>query len=284
MKRCVYLLQHGLHRPWHTGADPTMTCVDLKSLFQPKWFYVEWTILYLPFCNFSNALRILENIFIQLYPEHTETGDLYEKLYLLPVKNPFPFITCTIFSQINVTMSVPSNVSCKAVYLHSCSQGTGSQTPVLKEGIAFLVFSSPKQSLARCLLLFPQLYTLILAEEKFIPSLFLSAHTSLMACAGALLCCPQSPNIRQGRQQDPGCLVLLPVSPSRDILLMPGPEPDLIWRYLAWKLPLKVKAMGDPRSFSQQQSGSSAVTFSGKNLPPASGSQSWTSLGRLWVH
>lgn len=148
-------------------------------------------------------------------------------------------------------------------YPSSCSKGIGSQTPALKEGFAFLVFSppSPKQSLAKCLLLFPPLHTLILAEEKIISSLLLSAHTGQMACAGALLCFPLSPNIRQSRQQDPGCIVLLPVSPSRDILLMPGPEPDLIWRYLAWKLPQKVKAMGDPRSFSWQQGGSSAVTF-----------------------
>lgn len=178
MKRWVYLLRCGLHRLWHTGADPTMTYNDLKSLFQPKWFYVEWTVLYLPFCSLLNALRILENIFIQLYPQHTEIGDLQEKLYLLPVKNPFLFITYTILSQINVTMSVPS-YSCKAVYPCSCSKGTGSQTPALKEKFVFLVFSSPspKQSLARCLLLFAPLHTLILAEKKFISSLFLSAHT-----------------------------------------------------------------------------------------------------------
>lgn len=148
-------------------------------------------------------------------------------------------------------MSSPSH-SCRTVYPHSCSKGTGSQTPALKEGFAFLVFSSPspKQSLARCLFLFHHFNTLILAEEKFISSLFLSAHTGQMACAGALLCFPLSPSIRQRRQQDPGYLVLFPVSPSRDILLMLGPERDLVWRYLARKLLLKVKAMGDPRSSS----------------------------------
>lgn len=75
-----------------------------------------------------NALRILENMFIQLYAEHTEIGDLQEKLYLLPVNNQFPFITYTIFSQTNVTMSVPSH-SCEAVYCpHPLSKGTGLQT------------------------------------------------------------------------------------------------------------------------------------------------------------
>lgn len=147
---------------------------------------------------------MLENIFALLYPEHTEISDLQEKLYLLPMKSPFPFITYTILSQINVTMSAPSH-SCKAVYSPSCSKGTGSQTPALKEGFAFLLFSSSKQSLARCLLLFPPLHTLILAEEKFISSLFLSAQAGQMACAGALLCFALSPSIRQSRQQDPGC-------------------------------------------------------------------------------
>lgn len=40
-------------------------------------------------------------------------------------------------------------------------------------------------------------------------------------------------NIRQSRQpDDPGCLVLVPVSPTRDILLMPGPGHDLHWGLL----------------------------------------------------
>lgn len=197
-------------------------------------------------------------MFIPLHPEHTETGDLQEKLYLLPVNNPFPFVRYTIFSQTNVTTSVPSH-SCEAVYCpHPLRKGTGLQDPALKEGFALLVFFSPKQSLARCLLLFPPLHMLVLAEE-FISSLFLSAHTGQMACAGVLLCFPLSPNIRQSRQQDSGCLVLLPVSPSKDILFMPGPEPELIWRYLAWKLPLKVKAMGDssPSSKVEAQQGHS---------------------------
>lgn len=164
------------------------------------------------------------------------------------MKNPFSFITYIIFSQINTTMSVPSH-SCKAVGTpHSCSKGTGLQSPALKKGFAFLVFYShySKQSLARCLLLFPPLHMLILAEEKIISSVFLSAHPGQMACEGPLLCFPLSPNIRQSRQQDPGCLVLLPVSQQGHFTHAWA----WVWRYLAWKLPLKVKAMGDPGSLS----------------------------------
>lgn len=41
-----------------------------------------------------------------------------------------------------------------------------------------------------------------------------------------LAACPLSPHVRQRWQQDPSCLVLLPVLPIRDILLTPGPGAD----------------------------------------------------------
>lgn len=97
--------------------------------------------------------------------------------------------------------------------------------------------------------------------QRHTSSLFLSALPEQTAGARTLLCSPLSPSKRQTKVAGSH---LSAASPG---VTHQGHFPHgWAWSLpplmpFAWNWPVKVQAMGDPRSFSWQKGGSSAVTF-----------------------
>lgn len=209
--------------------------------------HVEQAILSLWFWNFMNALKVLENIFIKLGSDHMEIGDIFTAdegpipLHNLHNTQPNKYLSVVSFPQLHDSGSSHSG--------KRTSKGTGSQTSCPEARFCcsglFLSFSKAEPGKVSP------------PDPPYSPTYigWALAHLQplpLCPCWADRLCrylavCPLSPHIRQRRQQDPSCLVLLP------------PQGHLTDTW-AWSW-LQVKAMGLPRSCSWQWGGSSAETF-----------------------